>query len=150
MSSSNMNNSGAEQVLPDYASEASVPLPTYNAPGSLTVQGAQHLKPKASHKPSHQTTPEERLKMLQEFADEKIYANDNYGGHKGAASQWQVHDPSLMFQRVGQILRRGDKHGEQKVDWHTHRQSDDGDRNWTVDGYKQEVARGDNEGRKVV
>lgn len=130
----------SSQELPVYSDSASTMPPNYNSrAGSV-----------ASHEPKKPMTTEQREAMLTKFAEEKERANDNYGGHKGAANQFEANDPTRPFRRLSQMLRGGVGKGEEKLSWRKPRSQDDGNRGYTDEGYTHEVAKGDQEGIKIV
>jgi hypothetical protein len=70
-------------------------------------------------------TEEERLALLQAFVEEKMYANDNFGGHKGVTNG-PPNDPLKVF-RWAKRKMAGEKDGvwskltsEQRAKWEAH------------------------------
>ena len=84
------------------------PPPPYNAATqALNVdnQLAGSASPASKPKGSHQFTEEEKLQMLREFQHHKEYANDYWGGHKGAP-EGPPKDPLKVFRWAGRKISR--------------------------------------------
>lgn len=120
-------------------------LPDYT---SRRNSAASHLPPytRATRTDSRRPTiqellpnEEERLASLREFVEEKMYANDNFGGHKGVADG-PANDPFKAFRWAKRKMS-----GEKGAVWR--KMSVEQRARWEADGRadpdKGEMGRGD-------
>jgi hypothetical protein len=138
--SSSMNNGAAskEDTLPDYSRfpDPSLPrLPSYARATRADSRTAtiEQLLP----------TEEERLASLRAFCEEKKYANDYWGGHKGSA-EGPPNDPFKLFRWAKR------KMSGEKVTWR--KMSEEDAERWEREGWAKdgEIAEGDVDTSTVI
>jgi len=89
-------------------------------------------------------TEEERLASLREFCEEKKYANDYWGGHKGSADG-PPNDPFKVFRWAKRKMG-----GEKGATWK--KMSEENAEKWKREGWAKdgEVAHGDVDTSRVI
>lgn len=104
MSSNNSQTVPAAKPPPNYSRAATYAPPIYVEEADPTSHSGQASAPVPAPKPNKELTAEQREKMLQEFQFDRTHANDYYGGHKGAAGQFEPNDPFKPFKWVHRKL----------------------------------------------
>jgi len=109
---------------PTYQSASKVPTPDYTAATSTTTATAKGESSKTKDEEAPlaptDTHPGDDPKTLEfrRWARQRLYANDNFGGHKGVATG-PANDPFKVFRWVGRKVRGVSTEGGRSKKWDT-------------------------------